>query len=382
LSDLVLSEEQELLRRTAADLVRQHSPIGRVRALRDADDPIGFSVDLWRAMAELGWPGIVLPESAGGLGLGYADLVVVLEELGRALVPEPFLSTVLLGANAVLLGGGAELRAKLLPEVAAGRMFLTLAHHEPGARHDVHRVASRAEPGEGGSFRLTGEKDLVPDGQTAEHLIVSARTAGRPGDRAGITLFVIERGARGLFFERQRLVDSRSAALVRLNDVRVAASQVLGAVGAGAEVLEPVIDRALVGLSAEMLGGMSEAFERTLAYLKEREQFGAVIGSFQALKHRAARMFVEIELARSAVMAAARALDGGSAEAPALACVAKARCSDAFVLVANEAVQMHGGIGMTDEHEIGFFLKRARAAEITLGDAAHHRSRFAALQGY
>jgi alkylation response protein AidB-like acyl-CoA dehydrogenase len=381
-SDLVLTEEQQLLQSTAADFARQSLPVSRLRALRDSGDATGFSPDLWRAMAGLGWQGILLPEEYGGLGLGYADAVVVLEELGKVLAPEPFLSTVLLAGNAILLGGSPAQKQDILPRVASGDAVLAFAHHEPRARHRLHHVTTRAVPGAGGSFRLTGVKDIVLDGGVADRMVVSARTSGGPDDRAGLSLFVVDPQARGAAIRRQQLVDHRKAAIVHLDDVQVPAQALLGALGEGAEALEAAVDRALVGLGAEMLGGMVRSFEMTLAYLKERQQFGVVIGTFQALKHRAARMFIEIELGRSAVMAAARALDDGSPEAPLLAAAAKARLSEGFVLVASEAVQMHGGIGMTDEHDVGFYLKRARAAEILLGDAAYHRDRYAALQAY
>ena len=382
MTDLVLTEEQQLLQSTAADFARQSLPVSRLRALRDASDAAGFSAELWRKMAELGWPGILLPEAYGGLGLGYAEAVVVLEELGKVLAPEPFLSTVLLAGNAILLGGSERQKQEILPRVASGDAVLALAHHEPRARHRQHHVATRAVAGANGGVRLTGVKDMVLDGAAAERLVVSARSAGGPDDRDGITLFLLDPHARGVTVARQQLVDHRAAAVVRLDDVAVAADAQLGATGKGADVLDATIDRALVGLCADMLGGMVRAFEMTLAYLKERKQFGVTIGSFQALKHRAARMFIEIELGRSAVMAAARAVDDGSADAAMLAAVAKARLSEGFVLVASEAVQMHGGIGMTDEHDVGFYLKRARAAEILLGDAPYHRDRFARLQAY
>jgi alkylation response protein AidB-like acyl-CoA dehydrogenase len=382
LSDLVLNEEQELLRRTAADFVAAHSPVSRLRRLRDSDDSTGFSPELWERMGELGWPGIILPEEYGGLGLGYAELAVVLEQLGTVLAPEPFLSTVLLSGNALLLGGSEAQKKAHLPAIAAGKAILGFAHHEPRARHDPVRVETRAERGSAGGYRLTGEKDLVLDGPAADHLIVSARIARERSDKNGIALFLVDARAKGVGRARQHLVDHRSAALVRFDGVEVAADAAIGTPGRGGDLIESVLDRAIVGLAAEMLGGMTRAFETTVGYLKERKQFGAVIGSFQALKHRAARLFIEVELARSAVMAAARAIDEGSADARLLASVAKARLSDGFVLVASEAVQMHGGIGMTDEHDIGLYLKRARAAEILLGDAAFHRNRFASLQEF
>jgi len=380
-SDLVLTEEQELLRTTAADFVKASLPVGRLRRMRDAGDPLGFSPEAWRKMGELGWPGIVLPEEYGGLGLGYADLAVVLEQVGGALAPEPFLSTVLLAGNAILLGGDAEQQNAWLPRVAAADVVLAFAHHEPGARHRPFRVRTRAEKSTRG-WRLSGQKDMVFDGDAAEGLVVSARVSGDADDRDGLALFLVDRRAAGLAVKSQQLVDHRRSALVALDGVEVPESAVIGKPGAAGPLVEQVLDRATVGLCAEMLGGMACAFESTVAYLRDRKQFGVPIGSFQALKHRAARMLVEVELGRSAVMAAARAIDAGAADASLLASVAKARLSEGYVAVANEAVQMHGGIGMTDEYDIGFYLKRARAAEQTLGDAAFHRDRFASLQGF
>jgi alkylation response protein AidB-like acyl-CoA dehydrogenase len=379
---LVLSEDQQILQSTTREFVAGRSSFRRVRELRD-EGADGFSRKLWREMAQLGWAGIVLPEQYGGAGLGYVDLMVVMEELGRGLVPEPILSSVLLGANLLLLGGSDEQKAAHLPKVAAGDELLALAQQEPRSRYDLALVETRAEKA-GNGWRLTGEKIQVLDGAAADFLIVSARTSGGTRDATGVTLFLVPRGADGLGVQRQSRVDARGAALVRLEGVQVGAGAVVGEVGGGVALLQRVIDRATIALTAEMLGAMSVAFETTLDYLKTRQQFGKVIGTFQALKHRAARLYMELELARSLVMAAHAAVDAGKSEAEIarMASMAKARLSDAFVLVANEAVQMHGGIGMTDEHDIGFFLKRARAAEIQFGDAVFHRGRVATLDGY
>ncbi len=378
---LVLTEDQELLAKTVADFAEDRSPVSRVRSLRDDGDPDGFSRSLWREMAELGWVGIPFPESVGGADLGLAELALVLEGLGRKLAPEPFLSGVLLGGQALLLGGSPAQQEKWLPKLVEGEWWVTLAYQERSSRYDLRTVATRAEAA-GAGWRLNGEKIQVLDAHSADLIVVAARTAGEERDAAGITLFAIPRDAAGLRLEPQRRVDSRSAALVCLDGVAASADDIIGTEGEGGDLLERVVDRATVGLCAEMLGAMSEAFERTLTYLRQREQFGVPIGSFQALKHRAAEQFIEIELCRSAVMAAARAVDAGQNDAPKLVSLAKARCSDTAILVANESVQMHGGIGMSDEHEIGFYLKRARAAELTFGDAAFHRDRWARLSGY
>jgi alkylation response protein AidB-like acyl-CoA dehydrogenase len=381
--DLVLSEEQELLARTAREFVSGKSSLRRIRGLRDTRDADGFSRELWSEMAALGWLSIVVPEAYGGVGLGYLDLMVVLEELGRGLMPEPMVSTVLLGAGAILLGGNEAQRSEHLPAIAGGTRFLALAYEEARSRYRPTHVETRTEK-TGGGWVLRGEKTQVLDGHVADWLIVSARTAGGLDDSTGITLFLVRRDTPGVTVERQSRIDSRNAARVRLDDVRVDADALLGAAGEGGALLARVVDRATIGLSAEMLGSTVAAFMMTLEYMQTRVQFGVPIGSFQALKHRAAGMYVEIELARSAVMGAHRALDENRDDAAIarLAGLAKARCSDTFMLVAKEAVQMHGGIGMTDEHDIGFFFKRARVAETTFGDAAYHRDRVARLDGY
>lgn len=378
---MVLTEDQEMIAQTARDFVNEHSPVARFRALRDAGDPLGYSRELFGEMAALGWTGIPFDEKLGGAGMGLAELALVVEALGRKLAPEPFVGAVTMGGSALALGANEALREAWLPGVIEGTKLVAFAHQEPGARYDVHHVATRAEPsGEG--HRLTGEKVQVLDAVGADAVIVPARISGDTKDRDGIALFLVETGAAGLTTERQIRVDHRNAAIVRLDGVEAGAGAVLGVPGQGADLLDAVVERATVVLCAEMLGGMSEAFELTLDYLKTRDQFGVKIGSFQALQHRAAEVFMEIELAQSCVMAAARAVDAGDREAAKLVSLAKARCSDAYVHAANEGVQMFGGVGMTDEYDIGFYLKRARASELTFGDAAYHRNRWAELGQY
>lgn len=372
---LVLTEDQELIAKTARDFVDEQSPVSRMRALRDAKDPVGFSRELWKQMAELGWIGIPFPESVGGAGMGHADLALVLEALGRNLAPEPLLSNVLLGGQALLLAGSAEQQAEWLAPLVAGDKLVSLAYAEPCSRYAPNRIEARADKS-GAGWTLHGEKVHVLDGHVADAFVVSALTPG------GVSLFLVPADAAGLSRERLIRMDSRGAARVKLAGVSVDGTALLGDEGQAAPVVEQVVDRATVGLCAEMLGGMSRAFEITLDYLKEREQFGVKIGSFQALKHRAAKLFMEIELSRSTVMAASRAIDEDDPALPKLVSLAKARCSDAYVLAGNEGVQMFGGVGMTDEYDIGLYLKRARAAELCFGDAGWHRSRWAQLSGY
>jgi alkylation response protein AidB-like acyl-CoA dehydrogenase len=378
---LVFTEDQDLLRHSVREFVLKNSPLKRLRALRDSRDPIGFSPELWAEMGTLGWLGVTVPERYGGAGLGFMDLIVVMEELGRGLSPEPMLSTVLLAANALILAGSEQQKQSLLPRLSEGKLLLTLAAGEPRGRYERHRLATRADRGDG-CWSLTGVKTLVPDAHVVDRLIIPARTSGAPDGPHGITLFLVSREAPGVGVTRQSTVDCRNAGMVQLESVRVTEADVLGRVDGGGEVLDGVIERATIGLCAEMLGSMLAAFEMTVEYLRTRTQFGVPIGSFQALKHRAAKMFIETELARSAVMGAADAVDRNRPDVSRLVSLAKARCSDAFILIGNESLQMHGGIGMTDEHDIGFFLKRARAAAIMFGDAAHHRSRYAELGGY
>jgi alkylation response protein AidB-like acyl-CoA dehydrogenase len=377
---LALTEEQEFLKQTAADFLGEKSPVKHLRALRDAKDEVGFSRTLWKEMSELGWTGIIFEEEYGGADLGFAELGIILEECGRTLSPYPLLSTVALAGSAVQLAGSEAQRKEILSGICSGETILALAFQET-PRFQRHAIETKAVKS-GSGYRLTGEKRLVLDANAAHRIVVVARTSGGAGERDGLTLLLVDTGADGLEIQRTSMLDSRGAARVRFDGVAVDASNVLGEVGGGADVLDAVYDRGTAALSAELLGIGSEIFDRTLEYLKTREQFGVKIGSFQALKHRAADMFCELELSRSIVLEALRAIDEGRPDASRLASAAKARASDTVGLVTREGLQMHGGIGMTDEEEIGLFLKRAKAGEMTLGDSIHHRDRFARLTGF
>jgi alkylation response protein AidB-like acyl-CoA dehydrogenase len=377
---LVLSSEAQMVRDTALEFFRAKSPITALRRLRDTTDPDGFSRALWREMADLGWTGFLVPEDQGGSGFGVVGLAQVMEAAGRTLAATPLLSTGLLAASLLTMAGSEDQKDTFLPPLVAGEHIFALALEE-AAHHAPSRIATAAAR-DGAGWRLSGRKTFVLDGHIADTLIVAARTSGARDDAAGVTLFLVPHDAAGLIRTRTIMLDSRNAALVLLDNVSVPAGAVLGPLDGGSAVLETVLDRARACLAAEMLGSAAEAFERTVQYLKDRKQFGVAIGSFQALKHRAAQMFCEIEVTRSAVLAACSALDEGGNDAAALASLAKAKASDTLYLCGNEGVQMHGGIGMTDEHEIGFFMKRARVAQATFGDSSYHRDRYAALLGY
>ncbi|HIM00449.1 MAG TPA: acyl-CoA dehydrogenase [Myxococcales bacterium] len=379
--NLSLTDEQQLIAETAADFLAEKSPVARFRALRDRGDEVGYSKALWKEMAELGWVGIPFDEKNGGADMGMAELITVLEAAGACLAPEPFISSILLGGQALSLAGSDEQKKTWLDPMIEGSTCLALASQETGSRYNLARVSTQAER-DGDTYKLIGEKIQVIDGHAADHIVVSVRTSGGESDEAGISLFVVAADAAGLTRTRQHRVDHRSAALLQLDGVSVDASARLGEEGAGLEILRQVTDLATVGLCAEMLGGMNQAFQSALGHLKEREQFGVKIGTFQALKHRAARVFMDIELCRSSVMAAARALDAGDDNAAQLVSLAKATCSDAYVHAANESVQFFGGVGVTDEYDVGFYMKRARVCELTFGDAAFHRDRWASLRSY
>lgn len=373
------SEEQNLLRDAARDFFTTTLPVAKLRELRDQANDTGYCTDAWQQMVELGWAGITIPEAFGGLGFGYKGLGVIMEQAGRTLAASPLLATCALGVTALVEGGGDELRKQLLPRVVSGETSLALAIDEKSV-HSPFDISSTAVK-ERHTYRLTGQKIFVLDGHVADELIVVARTSANRTDREGITLFLVNATTPGITRHRNIMVDSRNACRINFDEVVVAESRMLGAVDQGADLLEYVLDVGRICLAAEMLGGLQEAFERTIAYLKTRVQFDVLIGSFQGLQHRAARMFCEVELAKSVVIAALTALDEDADRTTIAeqASMAKAKVSEVFKLVSNEAIQMHGGIGMTDEEEIGFFLKRARVAEQALGGISYHLNRWGEL---
>ncbi|MEJ6651169.1 MAG: acyl-CoA dehydrogenase family protein [OM182 bacterium] len=380
---LVLSEDQQLLKDSAKAFVDQNAPVSVLRGLRDSKDVQGYDQNLWRQMFELGWAGMAIPEAYGGFEFGYGGLGVVLEESGRTLVSSPLIATVLLGASAINELGSDAQKSEFLPQVVSGELLLALAMDEKPHHRPCRIETSAVKSGEG--YVLNGCKTFVLDGHIANKLVVVARTAGAIDDEAGLSVFLVDAAAEGVSINRSWMVDSRNSAMLSLNDVKVGADALLGAEGGAYSSLTRVLDIGRIGVAAEMLGSMQQAFEITLDYLKQREQFGVLIGSFQGLQHRAAEMYSEIELCKSAVRAALAALDDADktdADIAEFASIAKAKLSEVATLVSNEAVQMHGGIGMTDEYDIGFYMKRARVAAAFLGDALFHRERYASLNGF
>ena len=377
---MLLSEEQGQLRDSAREFLAARSPVALQRALRDRDEVLGFEPALWREVVEMGWTAAVFPESCGGLEFGWKGLASVFEYTGRTLASLPLLSSVVLGGGALLSLGDETQRGRFLPGIIDGSCRFALALEE-GARHDPLNVKTTARR-DGTDWLLDGEKWFVIDGVGAQQLLVLARSEGDSGDASGLSLFVVDAACSGVSVARTRMADSRNSARVHLTQVRVSADALLGQAGNAWSALDSVLDRARACLAAEALGLVREAFERTVAYLKERVQFDVPIGSFQALQHRAARLYCEIELLESCVRAAFEAIDADDPVLPQLASLAKARASDLCARVLNEAVQLHGGIGVTDEFDLGLFVKRARVIQQTMGDDVFHRDRYAKLRGF
>lgn len=377
---LVLNEEQRFLRDAAREFLNANAPVEALRKLRDDKDPTGYSSELWHQMAELGWASIILPEEYGGLDFGFTGLGVVMEETGRTLTASPLLASAVVGASALLLAGSENQKSSLLPKVAAGELTFALALEESHHHRPTHINTTATT--EGTNIVLNGRKTFVVDGHSADQLLVVARSSGEADSERGLSLLMVPRDAPGVSVQRTIMADSRNAANIVFEQVSVSSDALVGPAGEAWAVLEQVLDRGRVALATEMLGLALEAFERTVAYLKEREQFGALIGSFQGLQHRAAQMQAELELCRSVVLQALSTVDDAPEQLPVLASLAKAKLNELVKLVTNEAVQMHGGIGVTDELEIGFFLKRARVAMQIFGDTGFHKDRYATLCGY
>ena len=377
---LVLTEEQTMLRDMAKDFFTEQVPVTNLRKLRDGEDDLGYDKDVWAQIVELGFAGILIPEEHGGTGFGPMGLGIVMTEAGRTLAATPLYSTAVLGAGLILAAGSETQKSDLLPKIASGELLTALALEETN-HHNPANVAMTAEK-LGDGFRLSGEKKFVIDGHIADKLIVVTRTSGDVGDGQGLSMFLVDADAKGVTVTRTHMVDSRNAAIISLDGVEVSADDALGGIDAAYPELEKVLDLGRACIAAEMLGGAEAVFETTLEYLKERKQFGVIIGTFQALKHRAAEMFCEVEICRSVVLEALSALDERRNDVPAVTSLAKARVGEAARLITNEGVQMHGGIGMTDAVDMGLYLKRARVQAQMLGDTNFHRARYADLGGY
>jgi alkylation response protein AidB-like acyl-CoA dehydrogenase len=371
--------DQSMLKDMARPFLAEQASIKHLRALRDSNDQTGFSRDLWKQFSELGFTGILVPEAHGGMGMGHVEAGIILEEIGRNLTPSPFLTTAV-GAVEALKGAGAHLREEWLPRIVSGDAVIGLAIDE-GAKHRPAATALVAKRS-GNGFTLSGKKQFVVHGHDADMLIVSARTAGSAGEESGITMFAVARDAAGVVAEADRLTDSSLAARVTLDNVHVDADAVIGEVDDGWKILTALLDAGRVGAAAEMTGVGSAAMDMTTDYLKTRKQFGHMIGEFQALQHRAAHLYSEMEVTRSIVYKAQQLLDDGDPRADMFVAVAKAKAGNSCNLAVREGVQMHGGMGMTDAYDIGLYMKRDRGLNEFFGDARFHADRVAHMNGY
>ena len=377
---LVLTEEEQFLKDTAKNFADERSPITHFRALRDNNDPLLWDKDLGSEMTKLGWPGILIPEDYGGSNFGVTGISVILNECAKTLTPSPLFATGVIGAYSITNYGTEKQKEFYLPKIVNGELTTALAidessHHNPA---DTEIIAKK----QGSSFIINGKKTFVIDGASADLIILLARTSGIKGDMTGLTLFLVDANSNGIDRRKLDMADSRNYANINFKNVEIPDSDILGDLETGGETIENILDIGRIAMASEMLGNAEAAFETTLDYLKQRKQFGVLIGSFQALQHRAAEMFCEIELTKSSVMGAMKAADEGSNELQRLSSLAKTMAGETLHLVSNEAVQMHGGIGVTDEYDIGFFLKRARVAEQIFGSSKYHTERYANLSGF
>jgi alkylation response protein AidB-like acyl-CoA dehydrogenase len=370
--DFGFSEEQDMLRQIAHDFLAENCPTTFVRQMME--DDTGYSPVLWKKMAELGWLGLAFPEDYGGQGLGFVDLTVILEEMGAALLPSPFLSTVVLAGQTMLLGGSEAQKNTYLPKIADGSLLATLAMTEPSGRFDAEGITEvKAMPAEGG-FTISGTKLFVPDAHVADVMVVAARTK-ESGDKSfGISLFLVDSQTAGISTTLLKTMDqTRKQCEVVFNNVQVGRDRLLGMVDMGWPILSKVLNMATAALCAEMVGGAQRVLDMSVTYAKERVQFGRPIGSFQAIKHKCAEMMLQVESAKSAAYYAAWAVDEDAPEVPLAISMAKAYCSDAYRYTAGEGIQVHGGIGFTWEHDMHLYFKRAKYSEFTFGDATYHR---------
>jgi len=376
---LILNEEQALLKESADGFFAEKAPVSQLRQLRDDKDEKCFSADLWKEMAEMGFCGILVDEDHGGADFGLVGAGIVAEAMGRNLSASPFHASSVAAVAVITAAGNDQQKGSLLPAIAAGETIATLAIDEKGT-HDPEGTAMKAAASDGG-YKLNGMKTFVQEGAAADQLIVLARTSGEAGDRGGLSLFLVDRRASGLIIDRTAMTDSRNWAKITFEGVQLGAEALLGVEGKAIDVLDPALDKARVVLAAELLGMAQECLDQTVTYLQERKQFGVLIGSFQGLQHRAAQLFSEISVTRSAVLKALQMGDMGG-DFRWFASLAKAKACKTAELATNEAIQMHGGIGMTDEFDIGFFIKRARTVQALYGDYNYHTDRFASCSGY
>lgn len=375
-----LSEDQRMLVDTAASFVKKSSPVERFRGLRFGE--LGYDPKVWKQMGELGWLGVMFPEEVGGFGGSFVDASLVIEQLGKNLVPEPFMASVVLAGRAILLAGDATQRQRYLAPLCEGDHTLAFAYAEADSRHTSASVGLRGG-WDGDELVLQGAKTWVLGGHAAEHIVVSVRTEGEQRDETGITLVVVDKNAKGLHIESVKMMDGQRAAMIRFDGVSISRSEVLGVEGQALPIIVNVLDGGGAAACAESLGIVQRSLDMTIEYLKTREQFGTKIGVFQALQHRAVDMFVEVQGCKSLTLEACIRMDGDD-ELARMGAVSAAKCqlTTGGRLVTEQAIQLHGGIGVTDEHDIGLYFKRLRVLSQLFGDEEYHVERYASLPDF
>ena len=376
---LILNEEQIFLKDSAKKFALEKTPTTHFREVRDSELEDCYDEKIWQEMVSLGWSGILVPEEYGGSNFGVAGISSILEELGRTLTPSPLFSTAVVGVS-LIKHANDDVKKEILPKVVSEGLRICFALEESN-HHDPLKTSCKAEKN-GKTYKISGEKTFVIDGGFSDKIVIACRTSGEEGSKEGLSLFILDSGSEGLTVMSTKMVDSRNAANMKFDNVTVSEEMLIGEEGSAYEIIDSVLDISRAAISAEMLGSALQAYEITLEYLKEREQFGSKIGSFQALQHRAAVMFSELELCKSCVIESITSFDEGGNDSERLASLSKAKIGEVFHLVSNESVQMHGGIGVTDEYDIGLYLKRARVAEQIFGNSDFHKNRYAELTGY
>jgi len=375
---LQLNEEQMMLKEAANGWLQDHAGVPMFRKMRKSGSV--FSDEIWRDMAGMGWCGLLVEEKFGGSDFGFVGAGIVAEEMGKSLTISPFISTAVIGATAIGRWGSESMRVEWLPKIVEGSVKLALATDE-AVKHNPLSISCAAER-DGSHFVLNGSKTFVADGQFADQFIVSVRTSGNETDAQGVTLFLVDAKAGGLSRRPMRTLDARDTAHVKFENVRVSSGTIIGKLDMGAPILEALLSLGRAVLAAEMVGAATQSFDLSVEYLKVREQFGRIIGTFQALQHRAAQMYVDLTMASSIAYRALLDLDINSESAGNTSSIAKAKCGEVALSIANESIQLHGGVGMTDEYDVGLYFKRIRVAQEQYGDYDFLTDMIASSGGY
>ncbi|MEE2704529.1 MAG: acyl-CoA dehydrogenase family protein [Pseudomonadota bacterium] len=374
------NEELAILRDSVRNFLTTNAPVDQLRRIRDENNPDNFCRKTWQEMADLGLLGVLIPEEFNGVDMGYTAAGLISEEMGRTLTASPFLSTAIVGASAINIFGSENQKKTFLKKISEGKLIFSLAIDE-SLKHSPNLVTTKAERWNNG-FKISGSKNFVIDGSVADYFICSARTSGDDNSTEGITLFIIPSGLKGISINKSNSIDSRNISNITFDNVEINSDSILLEIDKGFTALEKILDIGRACIASEMMGISEECLNRTINYIVERKQFGVSVGSFQGIQHRVSHLFSEIEVTKSLVKKTLRLLDNKDDNTALMVAAAKSKSGEICQLASQEAIQMHGGVGMTDEYDIGFFLKRSRVADAFLGNSKFHINQFAVLRGY